>query len=129
MALSAQFAASIPASVIMSKSHSDHRSVGIWVAWTKAHALLEVGNRRIRSAVPNSQVTSGTISRPVVWIETDSPIHHIETDVVVDLAVEERKSYAAQGMRIISVQFLNALGEAQKLRIVFCVVSGPFVNS
>ena len=108
----------IPASVIMSKSHSNHRSGGKRVARTKAHTLLKVGNRRIRPAVPDPQKTPGTICCPKVWIEPDSPIHHINTDFVFHIAKEERKSQAAQGQSIVSVQFLNALSEAQKLRIV-----------
>src|SRR5437667_12034507 len=49
----------IPTSVIMSKSHSDHRCVGKWVARTKAHTLLEVGNRGIRPAVALSLESVG----------------------------------------------------------------------
>src|SRR5260221_10208210 len=119
----------IRTSVIMSKSHSGYRSVGVWVARTKAHTPLEVGNRCIRPAVPDPQVTSGVICWPIIWIGSDSPIHHIDTDFVVHFANDERKSQDAQGKTIICVQLLNTLSEAQKLRSVFRVVSGPFVNS
>src|SRR6476469_747606 len=51
----------VPAGVIMSKSHSEHQSVGEWVARTKAHTVLEVGNRRIRPAAPRLQETSAII--------------------------------------------------------------------
>src|SRR5262249_42210120 len=105
----------IPASIIMSKSHSDHRCVEKWVARTEAHAPLEVGNPRIRPAVPDPQVTSGKIRCPVVWIGSNSPIHHVDAGFGVHFANDERKSQEAQGNTIIRVQLLDALSEVQKM--------------
>jgi hypothetical protein len=37
----------IPTRIVMGKRKSDNCVEGKWVAWTKAHALLKVGDRRI----------------------------------------------------------------------------------
>jgi len=44
----------MPASIEVTKSHAEHQSEGKWIAWTKAHTPLKIGNRFIRATVPRS---------------------------------------------------------------------------
>jgi hypothetical protein len=118
----------IPAGVEVTKRNAGHQNKAKWIARTKTNNPLKVGNRRIRSTVPNPQSASRYIRLRIIRIWADSSVNHFDANLTIHARVEKSKAKTAKSGRVISVQLLDAVGETREFRIVADNVSRPVVG-